>query len=324
MTMQELAKLANVSVSTVSKAFCDANDVSDETKQRIFEIAKEHGCYGHFYKGKYHKKVIALIVPELASNYYTRFAECLQKIIEKNNCMVVISSDHFSISAQAELIEYYSSYLKVDGIIVANLYRPLKKSHCTPLVALFTCADKSVDSIIVDWETSLTEAIHVLRNYGHKNIVFLGEQLTVGKVTSFQKLMGASGFFNPYTYQSSFRFEKAGQDGVLHLLEKDIPFTAIVCAYDNIAFGAMKELKKHGFSIPEDISIIGMDNIDMSQYTNTSLSSIGVNIEEFCAVVWDLLSKKIRKKTFYNCQQITLQGNLVLRESIADVKKGHH
>ena len=136
--------------------------------------------------------------------------------------------------------------------------------------------------------------------------------------------MSASGFFNPYVYESSFRFEKAGQDGVLHLLEKNIPFTAIVCAYDNIAFGAMKELKKNGFSVPEDVSILGMDNIDMSQYTNSSLSSIGEDVEAFCDVVWDLLSKKIQKKTFYSCQQITLRGNLVLRESIADAKKGHH
>ena len=56
MTMKELAKLANVSVSTVSKAFAEADDVSEETKNHIFNIAKEYGCYGKFFKGKYSKK----------------------------------------------------------------------------------------------------------------------------------------------------------------------------------------------------------------------------------------------------------------------------
>ena len=58
MTMNELAKLANVSVSTVSKAFSDADDVSEDTKDLVFAIAKEQGCFGKFYKGKYHKKII--------------------------------------------------------------------------------------------------------------------------------------------------------------------------------------------------------------------------------------------------------------------------
>lgn len=56
MTMRDLAKLCNVSVSTVSKAFYDADDVSEDTKKLIFDIARENGVYGKFYKGKYHKK----------------------------------------------------------------------------------------------------------------------------------------------------------------------------------------------------------------------------------------------------------------------------
>ncbi len=63
MTMRELAKLANVSVSTVSKAFSETDDISEETKNHIFKIARNTGCYGKFYKGKYSKKVIAIICP---------------------------------------------------------------------------------------------------------------------------------------------------------------------------------------------------------------------------------------------------------------------
>ena len=59
--MKELARLANVSVSTVSKAFNEANDINQATKNRIFEIAKQYGCFGKFYRGKYHKKTIARI-----------------------------------------------------------------------------------------------------------------------------------------------------------------------------------------------------------------------------------------------------------------------
>ena len=78
MTMKDLAKLANVSVSTVSKAFSEAEDINKETKNRIFEIAKQTGCYGKFHKGKYHKKIIGVIVPEIVSDYYKIFLNILR------------------------------------------------------------------------------------------------------------------------------------------------------------------------------------------------------------------------------------------------------
>lgn len=65
MNMRDLAKLANVSISTVSKAFKNADDINEETKQHIFNLAKQNGCYGKYCKEKYPKKVIAIISREL-------------------------------------------------------------------------------------------------------------------------------------------------------------------------------------------------------------------------------------------------------------------
>ena len=90
MTMRDLAKLANVSVSTVSKAFREADDVSPQTREQIFALAKEQGCFGKYYKGRYHKKVVAIICPELLSDYYSRFTEGLREQIEKSGCMCFV------------------------------------------------------------------------------------------------------------------------------------------------------------------------------------------------------------------------------------------
>ena len=90
--MKELAKLCNVSVSTVSKAFSNTEDISSDTKKLIFETAKKEGCYGKFYKHKYPKRIIAIICPEIASNYYSIFIEELQRLIESDNgiCIFVV------------------------------------------------------------------------------------------------------------------------------------------------------------------------------------------------------------------------------------------
>ena len=121
----------------------------------------------------------------------------------------------------------------------------------------------------------------------------------------------------PSIFKSDYRFEKAGKDCIQQMLEKGTDCSAIICAYDNIAFGAMKELRKHGYRVPEDFSIIGIDNINISEYMDTSLSSIGVDPNEVCMIAWDLLSKKLKNQYFHSNQKIILRGNLILRESVA-------
>ena len=70
MTLQRLADLAHVSVATVSKAFSGSKEISEETRQRIFAIARENNCFEKYHKGIYHKRVISVIAPELRGEYY--------------------------------------------------------------------------------------------------------------------------------------------------------------------------------------------------------------------------------------------------------------
>lgn len=322
MTMRELAKIAKVSVSTVSKAFKNAEDVSEETKEHIFAVAREYGCYGKFYKGKYNKKIIAVICPELVSDYYIGYVERLQKLIEENGGIALISAYHFNYTKQAELIEYYASFLMVDGIFVIGLKHPLKKGYDIPIVSLFPASDFTVDSVNIDFNTPIYEAIERLKSLGHKNIAFIGEKLTLGKADAFINAVKNIGDIEYCIIESKYRFEQAGKDGVEKLLNNNSNhFTAIVCAYDYIAIGAIKQLKYMGYSVPKDFSVIGMDNINVSQYIETSLTTIGVNPDEICVIAWDLMEKKIKNKFYRSHQRIIIKGELIVRESVEEAKK---
>ena len=237
MTMAQLAKLANVSVSTVSKAFLDAEDVSAETKEKIFSIAKECGCYGKFYKARFHKKIFAIIYPELESSFYADYVRRLQAVIEENGAIVLMSTDNFDASKQAELIDYYASFLKVDGIFVISLKAELKRGYEIPVVSLMSSVENA-DSINADVHHALKEAIDLLKQNGHTEIAFLGEELTQGTAQKFCDICRL-----PYdcdnVIKSKFRFQKAGQDGAEQLLRKTNKYTAILCAYDDIAYGAI-------------------------------------------------------------------------------------
>lgn len=320
MTMKELAKLANVSVSAVSKAFSEADDISLETKEHIFSLAKEYGCYGKFYKGKYHKKIVAIICPELLGNYYTYFVDILRELIEAAECMCVVSADNFSSAKQAELIDYYISYLKVDGLIVFNLSTSIKKAYDTPIVSLFSESSEHIDSVTTDMRGAIHRAVDTLAELGHNKIAFIGEPLTRSKAEFFQQAIATHSQCSAFLVESTQRFEKAGEDGVRQLIENHPPVTAIVCAYDNIAYGAIRQLKKEGFLVPQDISVIGIDNNIVSEYTKPSLTTIDTNPREVCQIAWELLHRKLFDHGFKAQQSIVIKADLVLRESISHVK----
>lgn len=314
--MSELAKLANVSVSTVSKAFGNARDINEETKEQIFEIARQTGCYFKFFKGKYPKKIVAIICHEIISDYYVEFVERLRKQIEDSGNIALVVSDDFLQPKQEELIDYFSSYLRVDGIIVFDLMSELKKNYDTPIISLFSSIDDQVDSINIDFFSALNDAVSLLWQYGHRNIAFLGEKLTKEKAHKFEDAVSKLGGDNITIIESTERFEDAGKDAVDKLLALRSDCTAIICAYDNIALGAIKQLKNKGLSVPDDISVIGIDNIVMGKYAETALTTIGVDFEEVCSLVCDILKKKLKNPYYKTYKKIVIKGELIVRESI--------
>jgi hypothetical protein len=145
---------------------------ADETKQ---ELAKQYGCYEKYYKGKYQKKIIAIICPELESAYYNAYVEKLQKLIKKHDGIALISSYDFETESQEELLDYYISHLKVDGVFVLGMKAPLKKGYDIPVIALLSDSRNIKDSISVDLASAIQDALAYLNGLGHQNILFSGE-----------------------------------------------------------------------------------------------------------------------------------------------------
>ena len=315
MTMAELAKLANVSVSTVSKAFGEAPDINEETKQHIFALAREYGCYGKFFKGKYHKPIIAIIFPEIVSNYYTRYVNILNGMVEKAGGVCVLASDNFDKGKQSELVEYFASYLQVDGIFVFALRDELKKAYNVPVVSLFSSSDSHLHSVCVDLSSAVQETAQTLKAYNHRNVALISEPLTRTKIAQFEEGLLEHGL-SVTTVESASRFEPAGEDGVRQLMENHVPFSALVCAYDYVAYGAIKELRRHGLRVPQDVSVIGMDNLPINDYTETSLASIDTNPVGMCEAAWELMQKKLASPHFKEKESVVFKSKLIIRESL--------
>ena len=190
MNLETLAKLAEVSVGTVSKAFSGSKEISEDTKDRIFALAKEHGCFDKYNKNRFEKKVVAVLCPEIKSEYYTTIATLLERQITSHGGIMLLSMTEFSEEREMTLFSYYASYCKADGIITINQNAALDNTFHVPAVAILPTGNavksKNIDCIVSDKPNAIEQAIAYLKGLGHTEIGFVGEYLTMAKLDSFK------------------------------------------------------------------------------------------------------------------------------------------
>ncbi len=315
MTMAKLADLAGVSVSTVSKAFSGSDEISEEKRQHIFRIAKENGCYDKYCKSVYTGIVIAVICTEYKSSRYAQMLSLIEEKIKKHNGIMIVSSTDFSDEKAKSLLEFFSEYSKVDGIIcLNNLPEGFKCS--VPVVVL--AKNDSYNSIIAYEEKAVDEAIKTLKEYGHRDIAFIGERLTSSRREVFVDTIKKHGLKlnSDFVIESEKRYEEAGYTEMNSLFEKGTLPTAVVAGYDNIAIGVMKSIYEHGFRIPDDFSVVGYDDINELPYLDVPLASISPCVDELCEIIVEFMFERIKKCYSKELKTIKVNKQFVKRESV--------
>ncbi len=321
MTLKDLAREAGVSVATVSKALKNSAEISAATKQRIIDLAKKHGCLHKYYKEKYEKKIVALICPELKSAHYSEQVEYIQARLARHNIDVIISTYDFNKERQSQLIEFHVAHTKIDGMIVFGLNEAIPKGVEVPVVALDGELTLTHPDIIrLNSQHGMNCAVAHLKELGHKNIAFIGEALTLGAEKQFKHAMQQYELPETHIAVTNKRFEEAGKAGVEQLLKNNVPFTALICAYDYIAIGAIKALIQHEIQVPEDVSVIGINNIPTAGHLDKALTTIDQATNARCDLACNLLIKKIQNRFYCSGTEITVTGSLIVRETTAPCK----
>lgn len=285
LTLTKLAKLANVSVSTASKAFSMSSEVNEQTREELFRIAKEQGCFKKFYNAKYPRFVVVLVCPELRGRYYSRMVARLQELFADADCEVSVASTRFSEENQKELLNYYHDYSNVDGILAIDGGNIAERKYEIPIVALSYSRNQCVDaSVTIGIEQAIEQLVEHFCSAGVRKLGYLGEGYTRRKEDILRRALEQWGISELKTFSVESRFEKGGYEGmeqILALPPQERP-RAVVCGYDYLAVGAIKCACDHGLSVPEDIAIVGMDDIPEAEYLVPTLASVDNHLEEVC------------------------------------------
>ena len=233
-TLSKLASLAHVSVSTASKAFSMSPEVNEQTREMIFRIAREQGCFKKFFNAKYPKYVIAVICPEYKSLFYSSALSLLQEYLSSHSCEVCVASTDFSPEKEADLLEYYSHYANADGIIVIDGRITPDLHTDIPIATIFPnpgCAGNI--TLVGDCTDAVIRGIRHFLEKDIRDIGFIGDPHTSAKQRLFARLMDTQFPEAAVTYRiSPQRFEAGGYAAMEHFAADGHIPRAIFCAYD--------------------------------------------------------------------------------------------
>lgn len=259
----------------------------------------------------------------ISSPYYSLVFKALEKTVTKNGYNLLLFSD-------IDELNPLNNQKKIDGIIVCYFPRIENKiqdiKNLLPIVLLDNIAsDKSIPSVTIDNFNSCREATKYLCSLGHKRIGFISGLLDSD--VSKDRLKGYSSALDNHDiaedkaliYKGDYSYE-SGEKGALYLLSLPKPPTAIVCANDSMAIGAMKVIRENGLNIPEDISVIGFDDIEVASRVFPSLTTIAAPIEEIAENSMNILLSSIKANDL-DYQHVILQAPLIIRDSCVSIIK---
>ncbi|MFI8602908.1 LacI family DNA-binding transcriptional regulator [Cellulophaga baltica] len=333
-TIKDVAKRLNVSISSVSRAFNDKYDIKKETKDLILETAKEMGYYPNPIAKKLSQRKslnIGVVVPEFINEYYSEIVIALQEVlISKGYQILVMQSDE---NPELELNNVQTLiHSMTDGLIIAptvgnkNMSYYLEQHNAGYPIVFLNRIDETVPATKVifnnvKWSFFATE--HLIRQNFEKIYHLSGyEDLSVSKerIEGFKKAMVKHNVPKEnYKVIEAGLQANEGMEAIEDLLfNQDIP-NAFFCVNDMVAMGAMKTLKDNGYRVPEDVAIIGFTETRMAELVTPQLSSVKQPTGEMAKAAAELLLKRIENNN-EPVETIIMNGELNIRESSVKIK----
>lgn len=260
------------------------------------------------------------IVAGLSSPYYSLIFDALETEATRNGYSLVYFSD------QAGGTKLTTVLKKLDGVI-ASCFRRIEPviqtiKETVPIVVIDnSAADKTIPSVIIDSFSAQIEAVDYLCNLGHQRIAFMTglEDSDVGRdrYEGYKSGLSKHGIENDkaLVYRGNYSFQ-SGIDGAEHFLKLDKLPTAIICANDSMALGAINKLHDNGLNVPKDISIIGFDDIDIARQIIPPLTTVSAPIDEIAACSFNMLKSLIVGKPLEN-RHVALYAGLEKRGTCA-------
>jgi DNA-binding LacI/PurR family transcriptional regulator len=304
----DVAKLAGVSMKTVSNVVHDYQHVSPKMRERVQLAIDQLGYRPNLSARRLvtgRTGMIALAIPETNHPYFSTIADAVVNAAAAKGYRVLIEQTDSNVTNEQAVLRDREAGL-VDGVI----FQPSKVTSLeisqlqsdTPLVLLGEAAiPLTVDHVMIDNVAAARAATKHLLSLGCKRIAFLGDiagdlgGATVRRLTGFQSALSDARIVEDQKlvlHVTGFSALEAKQSVIL-AIQSGLEFDGILCRDDRFAVGALQALRECGLVSPRDVKVIGWDDSELAQFSYPTLTSISPNREELAKTAVELLIQRI-------------------------------
>lgn len=337
-TMKDVAALAGVSPKTVSNVVTGTVVVRDETRARVEAAMVELDFVPNLSarglrQGR--SGIIALALPDLATAYSAELVHRIVEAAHERGLAVQIEETASEPAREKELLSRARAHL-VDGLIL----NPIRledsvvrhADRLPPIVVIGEVEQHRADQVRIDSRQAAADATRHVIARGATRIAVIGadDRAEVATATSRLRLEGVHDALreaglarDPHLEVNRLPWSMAaGADGMSELLARGVAFDAVVAFTDSMAAGCLHTLHSHGIDVPGDVIVTGFDDVEFSQFTSPSLTTIAFDRRAFAVAAVGLLLSRIDEPAAPP-RSLTLSHQLLERASTAQKPSGH-
>ncbi|HDK6220412.1 TPA: LacI family DNA-binding transcriptional regulator [Klebsiella quasipneumoniae] len=329
-TMLEVAKRAGVSKATVSRVLSGNGYVSQETKDRVFKAVAESGYRPNLLARNLATKTtqtLGLVVTNTLYHgvYFSELLYHVARMTEDKGRQLILADGKHSAQEEREAIQYLLD-LRCDAIIIYPRFLTVDEmdeiveNHSQPIMVLNRRLRRHASHCVwSDQKASAMRVVERLIALGHRDIAFITGSLDsptgVERLAGYKDALAGHGItLNEALIAEGRWTPETGAEAVESLRQRGVTYSALVASNDDMAIGAMKQLHQLGVKVPEQVSVVGFDDIVLAPYMVPSLASVRVPVTE-------MIKESINRLIFmldggeFNVQQ-SFPGALIERESL--------
>ena len=287
-TIKDVARLSGVSITTVSQILNHKGErFSAETKKKVLDVVAEYDYKADYFAqnmiGK-RTKTIGMVVPDVTDLFFSKVIEGVENYLNELGFMILLCNSNHSSEKENIYIDELL-HRSVEGIILASpnpIHVPKLIDDRGRKKIPYILIDRGLNErdegkLITNEFQGAYEAVELLINQGHTKIGMLGNETSFYEITDrflgYQKCLMNHGI----DYQERFVTNepltiKGGYEGAQKILKQDV--TALFCGNDQMAVGAYRAINEVGKKIPEDISVIGYDGLELTDYMVPALTTV--------------------------------------------------
>jgi LacI family transcriptional regulator len=329
--IRTVAALAKVSIATVSRTINSSSAVSDRLSKRVWQAIEQLNYFPNTHartlvSGR--SRLLGIIVENITNPFFPELIQSFEEVAVANGYEILVSSSNSDPAILTNCVRRMLER-KVEGVAVLTfgeeepVLDQLVNRNVPMVLAEFRLEDPKASTILLDYTTGICAAVNHLAEQGHSKIAFLAGphklHSAITRENDFRTAMAAAGL----SIQTKWIIEcdhtlKGGVVGFKKLQSLGVRPTAVLCSNDMTAIGVLRAAYNEGLRVPDDLSVIGLDDIDFAEFTLPPLTTIRLSRADLARAAFEALRQQAEDPNNPKMQrEFLVSTSLVVRGSTA-------